>query len=45
ETFGPKAQRKRPRVDAGDFEELSKMGAAAAEEAEKAATESGQAVI
>uniref|UniRef100_A0A0W0FX83 Nucleolar GTP-binding protein 2 n=1 Tax=Moniliophthora roreri TaxID=221103 RepID=A0A0W0FX83_MONRR len=45
ETFGPKAQRKRPRLDAGDFEELSKMGAAAAEEAEKAATESGQAVI
>ncbi|THV05205.1 NGP1NT-domain-containing protein [Dendrothele bispora CBS 962.96] len=34
ETFGPKAQRKRPRVEAGDFTELGKMGAAAAEEAE-----------
>ncbi|KAK7469085.1 GTPase required for pre-60S ribosomal subunit nuclear export and maturation [Stygiomarasmius scandens] len=34
ETFGPKAQRKRPRIDASDFAELSKMGAAAAEEAE-----------
>ncbi|KAF5369521.1 hypothetical protein D9758_002588 [Tetrapyrgos nigripes] len=34
ETFGPKAQRKRPRIEAGDFAELSKMGAAAVEEAE-----------
>ncbi|KAI0301510.1 NGP1NT-domain-containing protein [Russula brevipes] len=33
ETFGPKAQRKRPRIDAGTFEELGKLGAAAAEEA------------
>ncbi|KIL00819.1 hypothetical protein PAXRUDRAFT_821276 [Paxillus rubicundulus Ve08.2h10] len=35
ETFGPKAQRKRPRLDVGTFEELSKLGAAAAEEAER----------
>ncbi|KAG6827409.1 GTPase required for pre-60S ribosomal subunit nuclear export and maturation [Tricholoma furcatifolium] len=34
ETFGPKAQRKRPRIDAGSFEELGKIGAAAADEAE-----------
>ncbi|KAK0466248.1 NUC091 domain-containing protein [Desarmillaria tabescens] len=33
ETFGPKAQRKRPRIDAGNFEELSKIGAAAVDEA------------
>ncbi|KAG6380703.1 NGP1NT-domain-containing protein [Boletus reticuloceps] len=31
ETFGPKAQRKRPRLDVGTFEELGKVGAAAAE--------------
>lgn len=36
ETFGPKALRKRPRVDAGTFEELGKLGAAAAEEAAQA---------
>ncbi|KIJ66493.1 hypothetical protein HYDPIDRAFT_86755 [Hydnomerulius pinastri MD-312] len=36
ETFGPKAQRKKPRLDAGTFEELSKVGAAAVEEAEQA---------
>jgi nuclear GTP-binding protein len=29
ETFGPKSQRKRPRIDAGSFEELGKLGAAA----------------
>ncbi|KAG6916765.1 hypothetical protein DXG01_005510 [Tephrocybe rancida] len=34
ETFGPKAQRKRPRVDAGSFEELGKLGAAGADEAD-----------
>ncbi|KAN0100159.1 NGP1NT (NUC091) domain containing protein [Tylopilus felleus] len=34
ETFGPKAQRKRPKLDVGTFEELSKVGAAAAERAE-----------
>ncbi|KAH9830464.1 NUC091 domain-containing protein [Rhodofomes roseus] len=34
DTFGPKAQRKKPRIDAGTFDELSKLGAAAAEEAE-----------
>jgi nuclear GTP-binding protein len=36
DTFGPKAQRKRPRIDAGTFEELGKLGAAAAEEAAQA---------
>ncbi|KAL0951962.1 hypothetical protein HGRIS_008613 [Hohenbuehelia grisea] len=45
ETFGPKAQRKRPRINAGTFEELGKLGAAAAEEAEEAATTSGSGVI
>ncbi|KAJ8085008.1 GTPase required for pre-60S ribosomal subunit nuclear export and maturation [Marasmius tenuissimus] len=45
ETFGPKAQRKRPRIDAGDFEELGRMGAAAAEEADAAASLTGQNVI
>lgn len=37
ETFGPKAQRKKARLDVGTFEELSKLGAAAAEHAEQAA--------
>ncbi|KAI0253307.1 NUC091 domain-containing protein [Lactifluus subvellereus] len=36
ETFGPKAQRKRPRIDVGTFEELGRLGAAAAEEAAQA---------
>jgi nuclear GTP-binding protein len=36
ETFGPKAQRKRPRIDAGTFEELGKLGATASEEAAQA---------
>lgn len=31
DTFGPKAQRKRPRLDVGDFEELSKVGAGSQE--------------
>ena len=31
DTFGPKAQRKRPRLDVGDFEELSRVGAASQE--------------
>ena len=31
DTFGPKAQRKRPRLDVGDFEELSRVGAASRE--------------
>ncbi|KAK0481442.1 NUC091 domain-containing protein [Armillaria novae-zelandiae] len=39
DTFGPKAQRKRPRVDAGNFEELSKIGAAAMDEAAAAGSE------
>lgn len=34
ETFGPKAQRKKPRLEVGTFEELSQLGAAAAEKAE-----------
>ncbi|KAF8167570.1 NUC091 domain-containing protein [Crassisporium funariophilum] len=45
DTFGPKAQRKKPRIDAGTFEELGQVGAAAAEEAENAATVSGLGVI
>jgi nuclear GTP-binding protein len=36
ETFGPKAQRKRPRIDASSFEELGKRGAQAADEADLA---------
>ncbi|VDC04198.1 unnamed protein product [Peniophora sp. CBMAI 1063] len=36
DTFGPKAQRKRARLDVGTFEELSALGAAAADEAESA---------
>ncbi|KAE9410213.1 NGP1NT-domain-containing protein [Gymnopus androsaceus JB14] len=44
ETFGPKAQRKRPRVEASDFEELGKLGAAAADEASEAATAAGHAI-
>ncbi|EGN93607.1 hypothetical protein SERLA73DRAFT_63866 [Serpula lacrymans var. lacrymans S7.3] len=34
ETFGPKAQRKKPKLDAGTFEELGKLGTTAFEEAE-----------
>ena len=34
DTFGPKAQRKRPKLDVGTFEELSKAGTAAIEAAE-----------
>ncbi|KAG1779602.1 NGP1NT-domain-containing protein [Suillus placidus] len=37
ETFGPKAQRKKARIDVGTFEELSKLGMAAAEDAEQTA--------
>ncbi|OSD01233.1 NGP1NT-domain-containing protein [Trametes coccinea BRFM310] len=43
DTFGPKAQRKKPRLDVGSFEELSKASAAAAEEAENAAQAEGEA--
>ncbi|KIY50496.1 NGP1NT-domain-containing protein [Fistulina hepatica ATCC 64428] len=42
DTFGPKAQRKRPRLDIGSFEELGKHGAAATEEADAAASVAGQ---
>lgn len=45
ETFGPKAQRKKPRIEAGSFEELGKMGAAAADAAELAASISGSGVM
>ncbi|XP_006453971.1 hypothetical protein AGABI2DRAFT_147333 [Agaricus bisporus var. bisporus H97] len=45
ETFGPKAQRKRPRLDVGSFEELGKAGAAAATEAENAADATNTGVI
>ncbi|KJA28452.1 hypothetical protein HYPSUDRAFT_33848 [Hypholoma sublateritium FD-334 SS-4] len=45
DTFGPKAQRKRPRVEVGTFEELGKMGAEMAEEAESAATLAGSRII
>ncbi|KDQ62852.1 hypothetical protein JAAARDRAFT_168132 [Jaapia argillacea MUCL 33604] len=38
ETFGPKAQRKKPRLEVGTFEELGKAGAAAAEEAAESST-------
>lgn len=38
DTFGPKAQRKKPRLEVGTFEELSKAGNAATEEAEAKAT-------
>ncbi|KAH9926424.1 NUC091 domain-containing protein [Fomitopsis serialis] len=39
ETFGPKAQRKKPRLDVGTFEELVKQGDVAANEAEAAKSE------
>lgn len=45
DTFGPKAQRKRPRIEAGSFDELSKLGAAAAEVAADAAVENGTGII
>lgn len=45
ETFGPKAQRKRPRIDVGTFEELSKVASTAAEEAEANADKVGGGVI
>lgn len=44
ETFGPKAQRKKPRIDANSFEELGKIGAVAAEEALETANEAGTSV-
>jgi nuclear GTP-binding protein len=45
DTFGPKAQRKRPRIDAASFDELSKLGAAAEEEAAGVALENGTGTI
>ncbi|KAI5995353.1 NGP1NT-domain-containing protein [Pisolithus marmoratus] len=36
DTFGPKAQRKRPRLDVGTFEELSRVGTVTFEEAAEA---------
>ena len=38
ETFGPKAQRKRPRIDASSFEELVSSAEVAAETAQKSGT-------
>ena len=37
DTFGPKAQRKRPKLDVGTFEELSKLSLEATEAAERSA--------
>jgi nuclear GTP-binding protein len=45
DTFGPKAQRKRPRIEAGSFDELSKLGAAAEEEAATTAGANGTGTI
>ncbi|KAF7297775.1 Nucleolar GTP-binding protein 2 [Mycena kentingensis (nom. inval.)] len=45
ETFGPKAQRKRPRIEASSFDELSKLGAAAADKAAATALENGTGTI
>ncbi|KAJ6591744.1 NGP1NT-domain-containing protein [Mycena vulgaris] len=45
DTFGPKAQRKRPRIEAGSFDELSKLGAAAEVEAADAADVNGTGTI
>jgi nuclear GTP-binding protein len=41
DTFGPKAQRKKPRIEASTFEELGKLGSLAADEAAEAVTEAG----
>jgi nuclear GTP-binding protein len=41
ETFGPKAQRKRPRVEASSFEELGKLGSAIEDELESKAEVAG----
>ncbi|KAH7924488.1 NGP1NT-domain-containing protein [Leucogyrophana mollusca] len=38
ETFGPKSQRKKPRIEVGTFEELSKLSVAAAKQAEDSNT-------
>lgn len=43
ETFGPKAQRKKPKLDVGTFEELGKVGAAAAQQSEDCVEESSGA--
>jgi len=41
ETFGPKAQRKKPRVEASSFEELCQISSAAVTEADEAAYATG----
>lgn len=41
DTFGPKAQRKRPRIEVGTFEELSKAASSALDEAEETAAKPG----
>ncbi|KAI0789475.1 NGP1NT-domain-containing protein [Abortiporus biennis] len=45
ETFGPKAQRKRPRLEVGTFEELSQLGAAAADKAETDDVEGDETLV
>jgi nuclear GTP-binding protein len=45
DTFGPKSQRKKARIDASDFQELAQSGAAAAEEAALAADATGAGVL
>jgi nuclear GTP-binding protein len=44
ETFGPKAQRKRAKIDAGTFEELGQLAATAEEEATAEAEKTGKDV-
>ncbi|KAF6748446.1 NGP1NT-domain-containing protein [Ephemerocybe angulata] len=41
DTFGPKAQRKRPRIEVGSFEELSKSASTLLTEAEESASKPG----
>ncbi|KAI0756463.1 NGP1NT-domain-containing protein [Daedaleopsis nitida] len=41
DTFGPKSQRKKPRLNVGTFEELGKVSTAAAEEAESSTAQGG----
>ncbi|KAJ7065326.1 NUC091 domain-containing protein [Mycena amicta] len=45
ETFGPKAQRKRPRIEANSFDELSKLGSVAADKAAETALENGTGTV
>ncbi|TFK26755.1 NGP1NT-domain-containing protein [Coprinopsis marcescibilis] len=45
ETFGPKSQRKRPKIEVGTFEELGEFAATAAVEAAEEAEKTGKGVI